>query len=87
MSEIERTVVDERWAREIYGDAMNAFMKEVAASATRHGILAVTVTAVAADGIRTISTGSDDKARDIAARLACHFQDQVQLIFGQAGRG
>lgn len=87
MGEIERTILDEGWAREAYGEATNAFMKEVAAAAAKHGILAVTVTTVAADGIRTISTGSDDKARGIAARLALHFQDQVQLIFGQAGRG
>ncbi len=86
MTKIERTHVDEAWAREAYGEAMNAFMKEVAGAAKKHGILAVTVTTVAADGIRTISTGSDDRARDVAARLAVHFSELVRLMLGDAGR-
>lgn len=86
MSKIERTHVDEAWAREAYGEATNAFMKDIAVAARKHGILAVTVTTVAADGIRTISTGSDDRARDIAARLAVHFSEQVQLMLGGTGR-
>jgi hypothetical protein len=69
-------------AREAYGPQMSGFMGDVAAAAKRHGILAVTVTTVAVDGIRTISTGQNDQAREVAKMLALMVQDQVARMFG-----
>ena len=90
MSKIERTHVDEAWAREAYGEGTHAFMKDIAVAARKDGSLAGTVTAVASifflSRATRISTGSDDRARDIAARLAAHFSEQVQLMLGGTGR-
>lgn len=80
--DIEDLTISPEIARDAYGEQMSGFMREVAEAAKRHGILAVSVTSIALDGIRTVSTGTNDEARKVARMLALLVNERVAELLG-----